>query len=186
MNQDTRPYFLLSFLPAIAYWLLETYSTLEIALVGGIFLGLIEMGLEKKFTGHVHTISKLNVALIVVLGGVSLIAQEGIFFKLQPTFTGLALASFLIFKKFKNQSLMVEMLTDMKQKLPMPAELYKVMEWHLCLFLIGFAIFMGYIAILQTTAVWLFWKTAGFYIAFGGFMLVEIIYIRWFARRLKK
>ena len=101
MNQDSRPYFLLSFLPAIAYWLLETYSTLEIALVGGIFLGLIEMGLEKKFTGHVHTISKLNVALIVVLGGVSLIAQEGIFFKLQPTFTGLALASFLIFKKFK-------------------------------------------------------------------------------------
>ncbi len=186
MNQDSRPYFLLSFLPAIAYWLLESYSTLEIALVGGIILGVIEMGLEKKFTGHVHTISKLNVALIVVLGGVSLIAKEGIFFKLQPTFTGLALASFLIFKKFKNQSLMVEMLTDMKQKLPMPAELYKMMEWHLCLFLIGFAVFMGYTAILQTTAVWLFWKTAGFYIAFGGFMLVEILYIRWFARRFKK
>ena len=34
----TKPYFLLSFIPALAYWLLETYSTLEVALIGGILL----------------------------------------------------------------------------------------------------------------------------------------------------
>lgn len=186
MNQSSRPYFLLSFLPALAYWWLETYFTLEIALVGGVVLGVIEMGLEKKFTHHVHTLSKLNLGLIVVLGGVSLIAKEGLFFKLQPAFTGLALAGFLLFKKIKNQSLMVEMLRDMKQKPPLPEEIYKVMEWHMCLFLIGFAFFMAYIAIMQSTSVWLFWKTGGFYIAFGCFIVVEMIYIRLFARRFKR
>lgn len=186
MQNGQKPYFLLSFLPAVAYWYLETYYTLEIALIGGILLGVIEMALEKKFTGHVHTLSKLNIALIVILGGVSLIAKDGIFFKLQPTFTGLSLASFLVFKKIKNQSLMLEMLKDMKQKPPLPEQIYKIMEWHMCLFLIVFAAFMAWVAIYQSTDRWLFWKTGGFYIAFGGFMIIELAYIQWYSRRLKK
>jgi intracellular septation protein len=186
MQNGQKPYFLLSFLPALAYWYLETYYSLEIALIGGIFLGIIEMILEKKFTGHVHTLSKLNIALIVILGGVSLIAKEGVWFKLQPTFTGLALSSYLLFKKFKKQSLMLEMLEDMKQKVPLPPEIYRIMEWHMCLFLIGFALFMAWVALKDTTATWLFWKTGGFYIAFGGFMILEMIYIQWYSRRLKK
>lgn len=186
MQNGQKPYFLLSFLPALAYWYLETYYTLEVALIGGILLGVIEMLLEKKFTGHVHTLSKLNIALIVILGGVSLIAKEGVWFKLQPTFTGLALSSFLIYKKIKNQSLMVEMLNDLKQKPPMPESIYKSMEWHMCLFLIGFAAFMAWVAIKEPTSTWLFWKTGGFYIAFGGFMVLEMIYIQWYSRRLRK
>jgi intracellular septation protein len=186
MVQASKPYFLLSFIPAAAYWWLETYYTLEIALIGGIVLGVLEMLLEKKFTNHVHTLSKLNVALIVVLGGISLIAQEGIFFKLQPTFTGLSLAGFLGFKKIKNQSLMVDMLRDMNQRIPLPEEIYKKMEWHMFVFLILFAGFMAYVALNETTATWLFWKTAGFYIAFGGFMVLEMIFIRWTVGRLRK
>ena len=186
MNKDQKPYFLLSFLPALAYWYLETYYNLEAALVGGIILGLLEMGLEKKFSGRVHTLSKLNVALIVVLGGISLVAKEGIFFKLQPTLTGLSLSGFLIFKKLKSQSLMLEMLRDMKQKPPLPEELYKMIEWHMCLFLISFAIFMAWVALKESTASWLFWKTGGFYFAFGGFMIIEMTYIRWIARRQRQ
>lgn len=178
-----KPYFLLSFLPALAYWYLETYYTLEIALIGGIILGVVEMLLEKKFTGHVHTLSKLNIALVVVLGGISLIAKEGVFFKLQPTFTGIAIASFLVYKKIKKQSLMLEMLQDLKQRPPLPDSVYKTMEWHMCLFLIGFAAFMAWVAVKETTATWLFWKTGGFYIAFGGFMIVEMFIIRLMMRR---
>lgn len=186
MNNGQKPYFLLSFLPAVAYWYLETYYTLEVALVGGILLGIIEMLLEKKFTGHVHTLSKLNIALVVILGAVSLVAREGVWFKLQPTFTGLSLASYLVFKKIKKQSLMVEMLNDMKQKPPLPDEIYKIMEWHMCLFLIGFAGFMAWVAVKETTATWLFWKTGGFYIAFGGFMILEMIFIRVFVKGFRK
>lgn len=179
------PYFLLSFIPAAAYWLLETYFTLEIALTGGIILGLLEMWLEKKFTGHVHTLSKLNISLIVGLGVISLIAREGIWFKLQPTLTGIAIAGFLLFNKSKGQSIMLQMLIDMKQKVPLPPPVYHLMEWHLCLFLIVFAAFMAYVAIYLPTGTWLFWKTGGFYIAFGGFMVLEMIFLRWYLRRFK-
>lgn len=186
MTRAQKPYFLLSFLPALAYWFLETYYTLEIALIGGIFLGVIEMILEKKFTGHIHTLSKLNLVLIVVLGGISLLAKEGLFFKLQPTFTGIALAGFLLFKKIKNQSLMLDMLNDLKQKPPLPETVYKTMESHLCFFLFVFAGFMAWIAVNSETSTWLFWKTGGFYIAFGLFMVLEFIFIQFSVRRLKK
>lgn len=177
---STPPYFLLSFIPAVAYWLLETYSTLEIALMGGIILGVLEMILEKKFTGHVHTLSKLNLSLIVVLGSISLIAKEGIWFKLQPTMTGLAVAGFFLYKKLRNESLIYQMLKDMKtpENKMLPEEVYEMMEWHLCLFLIGFAGWMLYVTLHLTTAQWLFWKTGGFYIAFIPFMIFEMFFIR--------
>jgi intracellular septation protein len=180
------PYFLLSFIPAVAYWLLETYFTLEVALIGGILLGLVEMVLERYFTGHVHTLSKLNIALVVILGMISLVAREGVWFKLQPTFTGLSVAAFFLYKKLKGQSVMLEMLTDLNQKPPLPPEVYVLLEWHMCLFLFGFACFMAYVAIYETTSTWIFWKTGGFYIAFGGFMLGEMVFLRWYLRGYKK
>ena len=100
-KKGRAPYFLLSFIPAVAYWLLETYTTLEIALIGGIVLGIIEMILEKYFTGYVHTLSKVNISLIVILGVISLLAKEGVWFRLQPTFTGVGVAGFLIYKKIQ-------------------------------------------------------------------------------------
>lgn len=183
MKNAPKPYFLLSFLPALAYWYLETYYSLEVALVGGILLGGIEILLEKKFSGHVHTLSKLNIALIVFLGGISLLAKEGIFFKLQPTFTGVSIALYLVYKKLRNESLMLEMMKDLNQRPPMPEAFYKTLEWHLGLFLLTFAAFMVWVAMRESTATWLFWKTAGFYIAFGGFMVIEVFYIRFIFRR---
>jgi intracellular septation protein len=174
------PFFLLSFIPAVAYWLLETYTSLEVALIGGIALGLLEMILEKKFSGHVHTLSKLNISLVVVLGVISLIAKEGIWFKLQPTLTGVSVAGFFVYKKLRKESLIYQMLTDMKTppNKMLPPEIYEMMEWHLCIFLIAFAAWMAHVAISTSTANWIFWKTAGFYIAFVPFMLAEMIFIR--------
>ena len=185
-HASNRPYFLLSFIPAVAYWLLETYTSLEVALIGGIVLGLMEMWLEKHFTGHVHTLSKLNISLIVVLGFISLIAKEGIWFKLQPTMTGLSVSAFLIFKKLQGKSLMLDMFQDMKQKAPLPNDVYKLLEWHICLFLIGYAVYMAKVAWKDTTAEWLFWKTGGFYAAFGTFMVLEMIFLRFYLRRKKE
>lgn len=185
MSHATKPYYLFSFLPAFAYWYLESYYSLEIALTGGIIIGIFEILFEKKFFNHVHTLSKLNISLVIFLGGISLIAKEGIFFKLQPTFTGLALSSFLFLKKIKNQSLMLEMLKDFQQKSVLPDEIYKKIEWHMGLFLVLYSLFMIWVSLKQNTSTWLFWKTAGFYLTFFGFILIEFFYIRFSIRRLQ-
>lgn len=180
---SSKQLFWLSFLPAIAYWLLEEYTTLEIALMGGMGLALIECAIEKYFSGHLHTMTKLNLVLILGLGGVSYFARDGVWFKLQPFFTGYAMGGFLLWKKFKKESLMVEMFRDWGKTPPLPLEVYKTMELHLALFFVCYSTWMGYAAIKLSTDQWLFWKTGGFYAAFGVFIVGDMFLMRLSAKK---
>ena len=178
MSWNKQSFFLLSFLPALAYWVLELNFSIQVAIIGGMFIGLLEMGLEKKITGYVHTLSKLNLALILGLGGLSFLEQEGLFFKLQPTFTGLALFSFLAYKNMKKESLFLTMLKEMNKKSFLPDFIFFKLEKHLATFLLFFSLFMTWITISYETEVWLFWKTIGFYMMFTLFFISEFFWIK--------
>lgn len=180
---SSKQLFWLSFLPAIAYWLLEEYTSLEVALMGGMGLALIECIIEKYFSGHLHAMTKLNLLLILGLGGVSYFARDGVWFKLQPFFTGYAMGGFLLWKKLKKQSLMVEMFTDWGKVPPLPIDVYKKMEWHLAVFFICYSTWMAYVAISLTTDQWLFWKTGGFYTAFFIFVIVDMFLMRFLIKK---
>lgn len=82
--KNNKIFGLMSFLPAIAYWWLEENYPLRIALGVGLGLAVIEILIERIWLGHVHTISKFNFAIIMILGGLSLLGDDGLWFKLQP------------------------------------------------------------------------------------------------------
>ncbi len=177
-SAQKKPYFFLSFIPAVGYWILETYYSLTIALIGGLLLALVEIVAEKIFTKKIHTISKLNFFLILVLGGISLWAQEGVWFKLQPTFTGYIMFVFLSFYRLKKKSIMMEMIHEMNLKKVLPDQVYAKLEWHMAVFLSLYSTFMIYISLFQETNTWIFWKTGGFYLTFFVFMMVEFLFLR--------
>lgn len=174
---NKKNFFLISFLPALAYWYLEENYSLQIALMGGLLLATLEISIEKIFTKHVHNISKLNFYFILILGGIALIGQDGIWFKLQPFFTGIIMGGYLFFKSYTNSSLMLEMLNNMGQKIPNPS-IVRQIEKDLSLFLVCYGIFMLYIALLHSTSTWTFFKTIGFYLLSFIFLGVELIFIR--------
>ncbi len=175
--KNSNHFFLISFLPAIAYWYLEENYSLQIALIGGMGLAIIEIALEKIFFKHIHSISKLNFFLILFLGVISLIGDEGIWFKLQPFFTGLFMGLLLIWKTSRGGSYFYEMIQTMNKALP-PRPLIMMMEKHSGFFLLLYGCFMALIAFRGTTEQWLFLKTIGFYIAFVLFMIFELFYLR--------
>lgn len=177
-NNHSSRFFLISFLPALAYWYLEENFSLETALVGGVILAILEIIIEKIFAKHVHTISKLNFFLIVILGGVSYFAREGVWFKLQPFFTGLCMSSYLLYKYKKGESLMLEFMHEMNRPIPFDPELMKTVELHLALFLFLYGCFMAVLAFWGTTSQWAFFKTAGFYIVSFGFMMIEFFFLK--------
>jgi len=142
------------------------------------------MLIEKKMSGHVHTISKLNLFLIVFLGAISLYAKEGIWFKLQPTLTGYVMGSYLLFEKFKKRSLLYTMLIEMNQTPPLPKEFYERLEGHLAIFLFFYSSWMIFVTLKLTTAQWLFWKTGGFYLSFFVFFILEIVTLKLFKGKL--
>lgn len=176
--KSQKNFFLISFLPAIAYWYLEENYSLQIALIGGLFLAIIEILLEWFFTRHVHTISKFNFYLILILGSISLIGSEGIWFKLQPSFTGVLMGGYLLYRYLRDESMLYDMMKDLNSNTP-PKELVEFMERNLSIFLIFYGVFMAMIAFRGTTDLWLFYKTIGFYIASFVFFIIQTLYVRW-------
>ena len=175
--KSQKQFFLISFLPAIAYWYLEENYSLEIALIGGGLLALLEITLEKIFTKHVHSISKFNFFLIVALGSIAFIGKEGIWFKLQPFFTGLIMGGYLLFRAMRNNSLMVETMESMGQVVHFKDQLKRV-ERDMAIFLIVYGFFMAYVAFELSTSQWTFFKTIGFYITALVFFVFEFILLR--------
>ncbi|MEI8345858.1 MAG: septation protein IspZ [Pseudomonadota bacterium] len=184
----SRGFFLFSFLPALAYWYLEAYYPVRVAVAGGVLLAVLEIGLEKWLSKKVHSLSKFNFFLVVFLGIISLLASKGIWFKMQPALSSVGIVSFLFWRLRKGQSILVEMMQEMpgggKKLAHIPVALWFFMERNLGIFLSGYGIWMGFAAWKCSTSVWLFGKTGGFYIATALFMVVEMVMMRFRMRHL--
>lgn len=174
----SKNFFLISFLPALAYWYLEENYPVSIAITGGLILSILEISLEYYFTKHVHTMSKFNFFLILFLGALSILGDDGIWFKLQPAFTGVGIASFLIYRLSLGKGMLIEMMDSMPNKAPIPEFIINSMEKHVAALFMLYGLFMVTVALWMSTDRWLFFKTIGFYIIFGIFMVFEMILIR--------
>jgi intracellular septation protein len=181
----SKNFFLISFLPAIAYWYLEANYPIRIAIAGGLILAILEITFEWFYTKHVHTLSKFNFFLILFLGGISLIGDEGIWFKLQPAFTGVGIGAFLGYRLFKGKGMMLEMMESMNKE-PPPEFVIKTLESHMAILFGLYGIFMAFVALKLNTDQWLFFKTIGFYIIFGVFFLFEMVYMRFQMKKFIK
>lgn len=174
----SKNFYLISFLPALAYWYLEENYNLRVAVIGGMLLATLEIIIEWLFVRHIHTLSKLNFFLLFILGPISLIGDDGIWFKLQPMFTGIILYLYLFIQGLRGESLMWTMATDMNLNMKLPKEILMVLERHLAFFLLLFGLFMGVLAKFYSTSLWAFFKTIGFYLCFIVFLICEMIYFR--------
>jgi intracellular septation protein len=185
----SKNFFLISFLPAVFYWYLESYYEPKIAAIGGVLLAGLELLVEKFFVKHIHSISKANFFLIFFLGALSFIDNQGIWFKLQPAITGIGIGVYLLFKVMRGKGLLFEMMESIndQKKMP-PLEIMQRFETHVAIFFLGYGLFMGGVAFFLTTGQWTFFKTLGFYIVSIVFFLVEVIWLRikmkkWFAKK---
>ena len=175
---NNKNFFFLSFLPAIAYWYLEENYPIRIAVLGGLALAVAEVSIEYFYTKHVHTLSKFNFFLLLFLGLLSLLGDEGIWFKLQPAFSGWAIGGYMGYRLWKGKGLMLEMMESMPKKTPLPGFILQKLEKHMVFLFVIYGSFMAIMAIKGSTDQWLFWKTIGFYIVFGAFTLIEILVMR--------
>ncbi len=182
----SKNFFLLSFFPALVYWYLENNYSFKVAITGGLICAIVELLLEKKFTGHLHQMSKLNFYLIIFLGFLSFLGEEGFWFKLQPAITGVVIGVYLLWKVKYSDGLFYEMIVSFNEKKVPPKEIINTMEYHSSFLFISYGVFMGFIAYLTTTETWLFFKTIGFYIIFILFMGIEVIIIRFKINKMIK
>lgn len=178
---DVKPkkgnnFFLISFLPAILYWYLESQYPVKIALIGGIALSVAEILFEKFYSGRVHQLSKFNFFLIVALGGFSLMEENGIWFKLQPSLSLWAVAVYMGWKIRSGSGFFKEMMSEMRPDGPRPPDfILKSMERNMVIMFGLYGILMFVLAIWFPTSIWVFFKTAGLFVVMGIFMVFQLL-----------
>ncbi|MBF0315402.1 MAG: septation protein IspZ [Oligoflexia bacterium] len=187
--------FLTSFLPILAYWYLEANYPLRVAILGGILLALLEIAWEWYYNRKLHLVSKINFYLMVIMGGLALLENDGVWFKLSPAITlaimGGLLGGDLYLKK---RVILLEMMKELSPKSfanpKLPLALFEhfiaSLQRDLAILMLLYGVALGLLGIYATTAVWAFAKTIGFYIVLTLFMLGEFFFLRLKLKRLFK
>lgn len=166
-------------LPVIAFTVIEDqYGTIA-GIIAGMIFGLGEVLYEYLTIKKVSTMTWVGNLLILILGGVSLISSEGLWFKLQPAlFEGFfALGLWLSVLLKKN----ILVLMAEKQGATFPEFMKSKMD-GICIRLgFFFALHTGlaiWAALAWTTTQWALLKGVGLTVSFIIYMIAEMLYLR--------
>lgn len=165
---------LLDFLPILLFFV--AFKTYDIYVATGVIMvaTAIQMAILYKLDGHLQTMHKVTLGLVLGFGALTLAFHDERFVKLKPTvlyaFMALALGFGLwVMKKSFLKSMMGKQLS-----LPDPVWQRLTLIW------IGYAVFMatlnGYVAYALTTEQWVNFKIWGYAIPLV-FLLVQGLYI---------
>lgn len=113
--------------------------------------------------------------------------ENGIWFKLQPTLSLWAVAIYIAWKIKTGSGFFLEMLNDMKPDAPKPPEfILKSMERNIVIMFFLYGVLMAVLAVWFETSVWAFFKTAGFFVIIGIFMVIQMVLNKRAMKRMSK
>lgn len=166
-------------LPVIAFTLIEEYYGVIPGLIAGMIFGISEIIFEWIKYKKVSAITWIGNTLLLGLGGVSLVSQEGLWFKLQPALMELfffvfLLGSWLVKKPFLK--LMIE-----KQN-PNAPDFVKQnmngMTLRLSFFFLFHAVLATVAALYWSTEAWAMLKGIGLMASLALYMIIEAIWLK--------
>lgn len=172
-------------LPVIIYTFVEEYFGILWGLVAGMVIGIAEIIVEKVRTGRVDAITWGGTGILLVLGGVSLVTQEGIWFKLQPALLELVMGGLLLVTWTVKKPFLVMMAKKQKMLERLPPAVAESFErrmsgltFRLGLFFLSHSGLATYAALYWSTRAWALLKGVGFTLSMILYMVIEVILMR--------
>lgn len=178
-KQAALSFFFGGLIPVIAFTVIEEKYGVIAGLIAGMVFGFGEIIYELIRHKKVATMTWIGNGLLLVLGGISLISSEGLWFKLQPAIMeglfALAMWGSCLVKK----PLLVFLAEKQGQQLPEPIKkkLFGV-TWRTGFF---FAIHTGlaiWAALDWSTTNWALLKGIGLTVSFIAYLGAEVFYLR--------
>ncbi len=167
-------------LPVIAFTVIEEWQGPVWGTVAGLAFGAGEVIFEWRRDKKVSTLTWASNLFIFVLGIISLVTQEGVWFKLQPAFLVLAMALWFIVTSFRGTPLLVGL--SIKQNPNLPPHLLEFLaklNFRLGIFFLGITALSVYAAFEWSTAAWATLKGVGAPILMGIYLVIEVLILRW-------
>lgn len=172
-----RSLFLGGIVPVVVYTVIEEKMGPLWGLVFGMGFGILEILIEAVRYHKVETITWIGNGLLIVMGGISLLTQEGIWFKLQPSILEAGMAGLLVVSWAVKKPLLVTM--SKKQELPPVLEnRFSGITLRLGLFFLLHAGLAAYAAFYWSTRAWALLKGVGVTLSMLIYLGVEVIVIR--------
>tara|TARA_A100001015_G_scaffold297045_1_gene378054 strand:- start:682 stop:1227 length:546 start_codon:yes stop_codon:yes gene_type:complete len=109
---------LLGLIPLIIFALLDTYASLNVALIALALATIIECMYTIMTFGSLDSISLMSIALVGILGVLAYKQQSGILIKLKPAILSGFLGGFFLFQSLIKQPLLNQMVTKYPQLVP--------------------------------------------------------------------
>lgn len=178
-NKNLIGFFFGGVLPLVAFAVIEDQFGIIAGIVAGMVFGLGEVAYEWLTVRQISTVTWVTNLMILCLGLISLIFNDGIWFKLQPAILEAFFAIFLWGSVALKKNILLTMAE--KQGQPIPEFLHGAMK--------GFTIRMGFFFIIHaaiatwaafewSTVNWALLKGVGLTVSMVVYIIIEMVYIR--------
>lgn len=174
-------------LPVLIFTFVEEFYGTQAGLFAGLVFGAGEILYEFKTYGKVELATWLGNGLLFFLGGLSLLSQDGIWYKLQPALMEFGFALFIGGSSLMDRPIFYEMMLKQMRatgKQPNP-EVLEVMQKSMkgmslrgALFFILHGVLTTWAALRFSTGVWAAIKGVGFTVTFLLWALIEALWMR--------
>jgi intracellular septation protein len=166
-------------LPIIAFTVIEEKYGIIAGLFAGMAFGFGEIVYELIRYKKVSTMTWVGNGMLLGLGGISLLSNDGIWFKLQPAIIEVGFAIFLFGSCIMKKPFLVMMIEKQNPDAP---EFLKVsmggMTFRLSLFFLAHSILATWAAYRWSNEAWAILKGVGLTLSMIVFMVVEVIWAR--------
>ena len=155
----------------------EIWGTL-VGLIVAVAFGLGQLTLSYIREKHLDRFVLLDTALIVVLGVVSILSDNDIYFKLKPAFIGAIFCGILGFSAFSSTNIMLGMSQRYMKGITISDEQVKQFNKSIKALFVLFSLhtlLVAYSAFFLSKEAWVFISGGLFYILFGVYFVFEII-----------
>lgn len=177
------------FLPLIAFMVADELWGTKTGLLVAIALGIAELGYywikDRRFDKFIL----FDTLLIVVLGAVSLLLENEVFFKIKPALLGVLMCIILGISAFSPANLLLNMskryfkgMEMNEQQTTLFRKNLKVLFWLLA----GYTALVFYSVWFMSNAAWAFISGGLFYILLRAYFAWEIMKARWKKHKLMK
>ncbi len=167
-------------LPVIAFTVIEEKYGVMSGLIAGMIFGFAEICYELFKYKKVSTLTWVGNGMLLILGGVSLISSDGIWFKLQPAIFEFGFFVFLLGSWFMRKPFLVMVI---EKQNPNAHEFLKAslsgMTFRMSFFFLAHAILATWAALYWTTESWAILKGIGLTLSMIVYMVIEIVWARY-------
>lgn len=181
--------FTIGFLPLLIFIIADAIFGLTIGLLIAIAWGVCEAGLIYWRKKEIDKFILFDTGLIVVLGLISLILQNEIFFKLKPGLIGIILVLLLAITAFSRNPILLKMSDRYLQGRELSADqlamMRKMMQRMFIVFSI-YTLFVFYSAFYMSKEAWAFISGGLFYIVIAGLAGFEFFRVLWQRQQMKQ